>query len=120
MKYGYTTRATDWAPNSWRIKTLYAVFFFFPRANPDHEVLYPQVRKWAVEIDEVGDARREVGLDRDGQPIFCAPDCRNYGLWTDEVGAFTDADLEPMQAEEFQRLWRIARAKSKRAPIIPE
>ena len=105
MYYGSTTKSTNHEPNDWRIKIARALLWFIPRSAPDHELLYPSVRKWLVEIDEKGNANREIGLGKDNAPLFAAPEGRNIGFWTDSPYAFSREELAPIEASEFERLW---------------
>lgn len=103
MKYGATRLGTNWpeGTNPWWVKALYIILFFIPRANPDNEPLYPKVDKWLVELDEENIPETEIGLDKHGNPIFYAPDDRNYGFFTDASGPFEDPELEPISKEYF-------------------
>jgi hypothetical protein len=113
MHYGLTTKATNFseeAVSDWRIRLLEAILFFVPRANPDHERLYPQVRTWALELDEDGWPQREVGLDASGRPLFRAPDERNTGFWPDlAYMQFDKAELAPISKEAFDAFWADVR-----------
>lgn len=113
MFYGITTLATDFSKeemSSWRVRFFEALFFFVPRANPDNERHYPQVRSWALELDASGWPRREVGLDGSGTPLFRAPDDRNTGFWPDMARRqFDHAELEPITEESFNALWVATR-----------
>ena len=81
MKYGSTTLATDWKTLDWREKLFIKTLFFIPRANPHAEPLYPRVKKWLLEIDDDGNAVREVALDTDGIELFHMPSEQDYGFW---------------------------------------
>jgi hypothetical protein len=51
MHYGSTEKFTDWDERelrSWKVRLLYLLLFFIPKANPDNEKLYPKVRKWLL------------------------------------------------------------------------
>lgn len=108
MHYGYTDRATDWNEkemNGFGIRLIKALLFFIPKANPDNEKLYPLVKKWFIEIDEKGIANREIGLDKDGEPLFSSPNDRNFGLWTDCDEVFDVKELELSNKEHFELIW---------------
>lgn len=107
MLYGITREATaftDAFMSNWRIRLLKAMLFFVPRADPDHERLYPLVKAWALELDDAGWPQREVALDAAGSPIFAAPDARNTGFWPDMARCqFSQTDLEPLTEEASMR-----------------
>ena len=103
MRYGYTTKATDLPAADWKVKALRRLLWFIPRGAPDHEPLYPQVRKWLVEVDDRGNVAREIALGENGTPLFIAPDTRNRGFWSDHV--FSDDELAPVEASHFESLW---------------
>ncbi|MGO4549597.1 hypothetical protein AB4059_00615 [Lysobacter sp. 2RAF19] len=109
MHYGITTIATDFTEGEmtdWRVRVIKAILFFVPRANPDNECLYPQVRFWALELDEDGWPQREVGLDASRMPLFRAPDERNTGFWPDMAHTqFTKAELEAISENTFEEFW---------------
>ena len=105
MIYGFTTLATDFRPDTWQVKVIKMVLFFIPKANPDNEIKYPQVRKWFLEVDDTGMPIREIGLDDHGNPLFGAPDVRNTGFWTDSPKLFLKAQLDLTTQSEFQQLW---------------
>ena len=106
MFYGNTTLATDFTPDTFGVKILRALLFFIPRANLDNEQFYPLVKKWCLELDDSGRPEREIGLDLNGQPLFCAPDKRNLGFWTDEDKTFQKNEVEIVSSQEFERLWK--------------
>jgi hypothetical protein len=108
MHYGITTEATDFAPHDWKARLVGITLWFMPRANPDFEPLFPQVRKWLVEIDESGRALREIAVGSEGTPLFAAPDERNFGFWTDSSKVFSRSELAPLSALEFEELWSRA------------
>jgi hypothetical protein len=116
MNYGSTTEATDLAPLDRKSRLIRAVFWFVPSANPDLEHLFPLVRKWLVEVDDEGNAQREVGLSADGTPLFAAPDERNCGFWTDSDKRFAPAELVDLSAEQFEAAWTLARTMPDNAP----
>jgi len=111
MNYRYTKLAMDWKEekvNSFRVRLVYAILFFIPRANEDNEKLYPKVAKWLLEINENGIPYREIGIDINGNPLFTAPNDRNYGLWTDSDNTFEIKELELSNHEEFESMWQKA------------
>ena len=114
MHYGITTEGTDFTAemmSDWRVRVFKTVFFFVPRANPDNEPLYPQVRSWALELNEDGWPQREVGLDSSGKPLFRAPDHRNTGFWPDmAIKQFSPTELQEISSEAFNDLWSAVQA----------
>ena len=109
-RYGSTTMATDFRPPDWRKKLIRSVLFFIPAANPDAEPLFPRVKKWFLEVDDTGVPVREIAVDEEGQVLFRMPDGRNYGFWTDSAVTLPEGTLEPITVDEFEGLWRKARA----------
>ena len=112
MYYGITTLATDFTVemmSNWRLRIINAIFFF-ARANPGNEALYPQVRAWALELDEDGWPQREVGLDSAGKPLFGAPNQHNTGFWPDmSAKQFEPSELQEMSELQFNQLWETLR-----------
>jgi hypothetical protein len=112
MHYGITREATDFTHTGmtdWRVKAIKALLFFVPRANPDHEDKYPEVRAWALELSDEGLPIREVGMSGSGHALFRAPNSRNTGFWTDMASQkFAPEDLEPISSEMFSSLWLAA------------
>ena len=109
MPYGTTTRGTNWPSNEpWQVRVLRVLLWFIPRANPDNEPLYPQLRCWALELDDDGRPLREVGIGEDGVVLFRAPDQRNLGLWTDSGEAVPGDYLRPLDKQEFEAFWERA------------
>lgn len=114
MHYGIIKEAIvfdDRTPPDWRDRILRAATFCVPRANPDHEPLYPRVRFWVLELDDDGWPQRELGLDAAGRPLFGAPDDRNSGFWPDMASMqFGRSELDPIPEEAFEALWSAAQA----------
>jgi len=84
--YGTTQLATNFTESTlryWPVRLTKAILFFVSRANPDVERLYPQVKRWVIEVSDDGWPQREVALDGGGLPIFRLPNGRNTGFWTD-------------------------------------
>lgn len=108
VRYVATTKGTDLRTPDWRNRLARAMLFFIPRASPDHEPIYPRVRKWLVEIDDSGQPNREIGLDHDGLPVLAAPNERNAGFWTDSPYRFTAEEGEVIEAAYFEALWKRA------------
>jgi len=109
MHYGTTTLATDFTEETmrnWKVRVAKKLLPFVPRANPDTEKLCSQVRIWALEISDEGRPQREIGVGDNGVPLFCAPDSRNTGFWTDMAEKkFKLSELEDLAEEEFARMW---------------
>ncbi len=91
--------------NSWQVRLIRLLLFFIPNSNPDNEKFYPQIVRWLLEIDEAGTAIREVGLNAEGVALFCAPNDRNFGFWTDSNMSFNAADIELVNQEFFESMW---------------
>jgi hypothetical protein len=111
MYYGRTKKFTDWDDRdikSWKVRLLYLLFFFIPKANPDHEKLYPKVKEWLLEIDQSEQPVREIALDKDGNVLFASPNKRNFGFWTDVDGPVRKHELLPVEQSVFEDLWRKA------------
>jgi hypothetical protein len=89
MRYGSIIKATGFRAPDWRMKLVTTALFFIPKANPDHEALFPKVKKWSLELSNEGTVLREVALDEEGAPLFRAPEAKNHGLWTDSNRKFS-------------------------------
>lgn len=105
MHYFSTTLGTSIPESDWREKLFRMVFFFIPSANPDFDSLFPKVRRWYVEVDEAGNATREIGFDSHGQAITAGPWDRNFGFWTDSPGPFPVESSEQLSAVDFEQKW---------------
>jgi hypothetical protein len=112
MRYGSTSEATSFAVPALGDRLVRAALWFIPRANPDFEAMFPLVRQWMLEIDETGHPRREIALNADGVPLFAAPNNRNCGFWTDSDKTFSDAELSPVDASQFEEMWSRACSRS--------
>jgi len=110
MRYGITTEATEFsaaALNGWRVRLFKSVLFFIPRANPDTECLYPQVKQWVLELSDDGWPQREIALDASGNVLFRTPNDRNTGFWPDMARKqFKEDELQVISADEFHSLWK--------------
>lgn len=113
MHYIRTIEATGWTSeqlDNWKTRLLYKLFFFIPRANPDNEPLYPLVKEWLLEIDDSGKSVREVALGENDAPIFCAPNERNWGLWTDSHDQLEPQAWPAVDKSYFEDMWARASA----------
>lgn len=81
-----------------------ALLWFIPRANPDFEALYDDVRCWYLESEQDIPVR-EVGLDEHGVPIVAGPFGRNLGFWTDEDMLFPSKDHAVISRRDFEAVW---------------
>jgi hypothetical protein len=108
MYYGSTNLATDWKTKDtegWGVRLLRVLFIFIPRANKDNEKFYPLVKQWWLEVDDQGVPVREIGVDENGEPLFSAPNERNYGLWTDSNNTFSPEEMDVFEKEKFIAAW---------------
>ncbi|MCP4977969.1 MAG: hypothetical protein GY931_17615 [Maribacter sp.] len=105
MIYGSTKEATNWEPDDWVTKTIKVALFFIPRANKDIEPLYPQINTWLVEVDSEGKANREIAIDKNENVLFCTPNDRNCGYWTDCPKVFSEDELAFIDKDNFEQLW---------------
>jgi hypothetical protein len=108
MRYGSTTKGTTFRPPGPGQKVVRSLLSFVPAASPDHEKLYPLVKRWVLEVTDAGLPNREVGLGEGDRALFRAPEGRNMGMWTDSPMVFGDDDLEPITAAQFEALWSAA------------
>ena len=106
MRYGRTNLATNFGPETWQVRVLRYILFFIPKANPDNEKLYPVFKTWYLELNDSNIPVRETGLGENGEPLFAAPNERNFGFWTDSSEAFDTKHLQAITAEEFETRWR--------------
>lgn len=115
MYYGSTQEATDWDErqmNDLGVKLIGLLLFFLPRANPDNEKLYPKVRKWLLELNDEGWPQREIALDDASQILFCSPNERNTGMWTDMgIKKFETSELEQIEKSYFEECWNSINTK---------
>lgn len=108
MHYGKTTLGTGFREsdlNNWKVKLIYYLLFFIPKANPDNEKLYPKVSEWLLELNEKNEPIREIGLDESAKTLFVAPDDRNTGFWTDIPERLEEEDLIAISKEYFDKKW---------------
>ena len=91
--------------NHWKVRLIKALLWFIPRSNPDNEPLYPKVKKWLLELNDDNRPEREIGLDADNKPLFCAPNDRNFGFWTDSEEPMKEDSIVTINKELFDELW---------------
>ena len=111
MHYGSTKKFTNWDErklHSWKVRLLYLLLFFIPKANPDNEKLYPKIKEWLLETDENDQPVREIALDKDGNVLFISPNKGNCGFWTDVDAPVRKNELSPIRQDVFEDLWRKA------------
>ncbi len=74
--------------------------------NPDFDDLYPEVDSWVLEVDDdTNRTNREIGIDKEKEPIVLAPWGCNYGLWVDSVVSMKQIEYTETTEEEFEKLW---------------
>lgn len=66
------------------------------------------VQEWLIEFDKDGLPGREIGIDKNGLPALAGPNAHNYGFWLDTNMKIDDFAGEPVDRDEFERLWKIA------------
>jgi hypothetical protein len=121
MRYYSTTLATNLKPADWRMKLIYTLLWFIPRSNPDFEVHFSSIRRWYLEVDDLGLPVRELGLDEIGNPITAGPWERNFGFWTDSGEPLPKDRLEEIERTEFETVWQqfvCLRAEAARASHV--
>ena len=78
----------------------------FPKANPDFEKKYTDVRLWWLELNDSKIPEREIGFDTNGEVIVAAPIGNNYGFWTESTKpVVVDENLTSIDSSEFQAAW---------------
>jgi hypothetical protein len=76
-----------------------------PRANLDYDVHFDQIAYWLVEVNDQGQAEREIGFSAQQEPLMFAPTDRNYGMWTDSDRIFGLEQLESRNDFPFDSTW---------------
>jgi hypothetical protein len=76
-----------------------------PKASPDYDRHVRQVAYWLVEVDDEGQAAREIGFTAQHEPLLFAPTNRNYGLWTDSDRVFAPEQFESRNEFPFDCTW---------------
>jgi hypothetical protein len=77
----------------------------FPSANPDFEERINEVSFYWLEAPDHGEPLREIGFDRNQNPIFLAPSGRNYGVIIDSNVNFENLENSPEIEENFEAIW---------------
>lgn len=104
MRYYSTTLGTNWPPPDWKIRLIYTVFWFIPRANPDFERFLPDIKLWYLEVDDEFYPCREIGMDENGDPVSAGPSGRNWGFWTDGPEMFDPAEATEISQASFEKM----------------
>jgi hypothetical protein len=107
MLYFSTKLATDFTAPGWKDKFFRTALWFVPLGNPDFESSFHLVRTWLVEVDEAGNANREIGLDSSQEPVIAAPWGKNMGFWTDINGPFPLDSADSITSDEFEAKWAL-------------
>ena len=107
MKYVKTTLATEPRKESkWLEKTIIKfLYLILPRANPDFDNLYDNVRLWWLELDENNIPQREIGFDIKNTAIVLGPIGNNYGFFTDSGEKIDENDYEKIDSNQFISTW---------------
>ena len=79
----------------------------FPAANPDIEQYIESATTWWIECNNNGTAIREIGFDKDRNPIVLGPVGRNYGFIVDSNNDWSEyTDYSDEAARDFERIWQ--------------
>ena len=97
----WTARSHNWLQRA-IVRLLYAVI---PAANPNFEGSYEKVRRWWIEIDELGTPQRELGFNEGGEVIVAGPIGRNNGFFTDSNATFSLEDGQGIEQTRFEAEW---------------
>ena len=74
--------------------------------NPDFDDRYHDVDSWLLEIDEdTNRVNREIGIDKEKEPIVLAPWGCNFGLWLDNIVNMDQIEYTETTEKEFEGLW---------------
>ena len=91
---GFLTRALMWV-----------LMRVLPRANLDYDAHDEQLAYWLVEVNDQGQAEREIGFSAQNEPLMFAPTDRNYGVWTDSDRVFVAEQFETRNDFPFDATW---------------
>jgi hypothetical protein len=96
----------DWPPR--RVRRVAPLLRRVRRpANPDLEEFFEHVRVWWVEIEDTGEASREIGFADTGEPIVLGPIGRNAGFHVDPRVDWNDHDGDSSEAgRRFEHVWQ--------------
>ncbi len=76
-----------------------------PQANLDYDAHDEQLAYWLVEVNDQGQAKREIGFSSQNKPLVFAPTDRNYGVWTDSDRVFVVEQFEARNDFPFDATW---------------
>ncbi len=106
MHYLRTTTGTDFEEKEpFGVKVLRTVLFFIPEANPGYRNKMHLVKEWLIEFDEKEMPYREIGLNKNGEPVLAGPDETNYGFWLDTEMKFNNFEGKEISKAEFEKIW---------------
>ena len=107
MIYVKTTLAIGpWEEPIWWKKIIINILtFLIPKANPDFDHLYKNVRLWWLELDENNYPQREIGFDENNTLLVAAPIGNNYGFFTDSGESIESSDYELIEQYQFINAW---------------
>ncbi len=107
MKYVVTSLCTTPIPklNWWKNILVKFLYLIIPKANPDFEHLYTNVRLWWLELDENNFPQKEIGFNEKNKIIVAAPIGNNYGIFTDSDEEINKNDFEEINLEQFMNAW---------------
>lgn len=83
----------------------WALMRVVPKANLDYDAHFKRVAYWLVEINDQGQAEREIGFSAQNEPLLFAPTNRNYGVWTDSDRIFLAEQFGSRNDFPFDATW---------------
>jgi len=89
-----------------------------PKAILDYDASFDRVAYWLVEVNDRGQAEREIGFSAAHEPLLFAPTDRNYGLWTDSDRVFLPEEWEARNAFPFDETQHALCAHTPGAPSL--
>ena len=107
MKYVVTKLCTTPIPKLkwWEKGLVKFLYLIIPKANPDFDHLYTNVRLWWLELDENNMPKREIGFDENNSTIVVGPIENNFGFFTDSDESIKSSDYEEINSEQFISSW---------------